>query len=139
MITQPDTHGVLLELTADIVTAHLRGNTVAASDVPALVGKVHAALARQGPRQGTANREEPAVPVRSSVKPDYLVCLEDGKKMKLLKRYLMTNYGMTPEDYRRKWDLPADYPMVAPNYARRRSELAKALGLGKKRQSRGGA
>jgi predicted transcriptional regulator len=127
-----DTAELLITLTADIVAAHVSNNSVAVSDVSTLIGNVHAALAGLS---GTAAAPEivlePAVPVRNSVKPDYIVCLDDGKKLKMLKRHLMTHYGMTPDDYRAKWGLPADYPMVAPAYAEQRRELAKAIGLGR--------
>ena len=122
----------LLGLTADIVSAHVGNNTVSVADVPALISSVYGALAGLG---GSSEAEKPAptpaVPVRSSIKPDYLVSLESGKKMKMLKRYLRAQYGLTPEAYRAKWNLPADYPMTAPNYAARRSEFAKQSGLGK--------
>ncbi|HEX4874354.1 MAG TPA: MucR family transcriptional regulator, partial [Sphingorhabdus sp.] len=123
---------MLITLTADIVAAHVSNNSVAVSDLPSLISNVHGALA--GLSSGGAAPEvalEPAVPVRSSVKRDYIVCLEDGKKLKMLKRHLMTHYGMTPDDYRAKWGLAADYPMVAPAYAEQRRDLAKAIGLGR--------
>ena len=127
-----DVTELLITLTADIVAAHVSNNSVAVSDVSTLIGNVHAALAGLS---GTAAAPEivlePAVPVRNSVKRDYIVCLDDGKKLKMLKRHLMTHYGMTPDDYRAKWGLPADYPMVAPAYAEQRRELAKAIGLGR--------
>ena len=123
----------LIALTADIVSAHLSNNLVAVGDVPALIENVHGALNKL---HGTAEKPQeelkPAVAVRSSIKPDYIVCLEDGKKLKMLKRHLMTHYDMTPDDYRRKWNLPSDYPMVAPNYAEQRRQLAKKIGLGTK-------
>ena len=123
----------LLGLTADIVSAHVGNNTVTVADVPALISSVYGALAGLG---GSTEAEKPAptpaVPVRSSIKPDYLVSLESGKKMKMLKRYLMTNYSMTPDDYRKKWGLAKDYPMVAPNYAEQRRALAKSIGLGRR-------
>jgi predicted transcriptional regulator len=127
-----DATELLITLTADIVAAHVSNNSVAVSDVSTLIGNVHAALA--GLSGTVALPEtvlEPAVPVRNSVKRDYIVCLDDGKKLKMLKRHLMTHYGMTPDDYRAKWGLPADYPMVAPAYAEQRRELAKAIGLGR--------
>ena len=125
----------LITLTADIVSAHVSNNSVAVSDLPLLIGNVHAALSGLGPRaEEPAPKPEPAVSIRSSVKPDYIVCLEDGKKLKMLKRHLMTHYNMTPDDYRKKWGLPADYPMVAPNYAEQRRALAKTIGLGTKRR-----
>lgn len=123
----------LISSTAEIVAAFLSRNTVPASDIPALVKLVHKALADLAIKTGfpDGDRGEPAVPVTSSVMPDYIVCLEDGKKMKMLKRYLKTSYGLTPTQYRKKWDLAPDYPMVAPNYAKRRSSLAKEHGLGR--------
>ena len=131
----------LLTLTADIVAAHVSNNSVAVNDLPNLIQNVHSAL--QGISSSGAAPEakpEPKVSVRSSVKPDYIVCLEDGKKQKMLKRHLMTNHGMTPDEYRQKWGLAADYPMVAPNYAEQRRALAKSIGLGtKRRKPRGGA
>ncbi len=126
---------MLVTLTADIVAAHLgaAGSNVAIDDVPELITKVHGALAGLGDNAEPAPEpQEPAVSVRQSIKPDYLVCLEDGKKLKMLKRYLMTNFQMTPDQYRSKWNLPADYPMVAPNYAEQRRDLAKKIGLGRK-------
>lgn len=124
----------LLTLTADIVAAHVSNNRVSVGDIAGLVTKVHGALAALGPAGDItiSSDQAPAVSVRASIKPDYLVCLEDGKKMTMLKRYLMRNYGLTPDAYRAKWNLPKDYPMVAPNYAARRSALAKTLGLGRK-------
>ena len=127
-----DTNEMLITLTADIVAAHVSNNTVAVSDLPTLISNIHGALA--GLSAGAAAPAvalEPAVPIRSSVKSDYIVCLEDGKKLKMLKRHLMTHYGMTPDDYRAKWGLAADYPMVAPAYAEQRRDLAKAIGLGR--------
>jgi predicted transcriptional regulator len=124
----------LRRLTAEIVSAHVSHNAVPTAEVANFITQTHAAL--QEVAHGTARKDEakpvPAVSVRASIKPDYLVCLEDGKRLKMLKRYLAARYEMTPEDYRRKWGLPADYPMVAPNYAKRRSELAKSIGLGRK-------
>ena len=124
----------LLALTADIVAAHVAHNRVTVAELPELIGKVHGALSGLGQEVGVtaATEQKPAVSVRSSIKPDYVVCLEDGKKLTMLKRYLQTNYGMTPQQYRAKWKLPADYPMVAPNYAEKRRTLAKAIGLGRK-------
>jgi len=126
---------VIVTLTSDIVAAHVSNNSVAVSDVPTLIQNVYNALA--GLRQEATPvppKQEPAVSIRASVKPDYIVCLEDGKKLKMLKRHLMTHYQMTPEDYRAKWGLPADYPMVAPNYAEQRRNLAKKIGLGTSRR-----
>lgn len=127
----------LLDLTAEIVAAHVSHNPVATSDLPRLIQEVHGTLARldgaAAPATVAAEPQAPAVPVKRSVTPDYLICLEDGKKLKMLKRHLAAAYGMTPEAYRAKWGLPHDYPMVAPNYATRRSELAKGFGLGRSR------
>jgi predicted transcriptional regulator len=125
----------LITLTADIVAAHVSNNSVAVSDLGMLIANVHGALAGLGgPISEPETKQEPAVSVRSSIKPDFIVCLEDGKKLKMLKRHLMTHYQMTPEQYRAKWNLPADYPMVAPNYAEQRRTLAKKIGLGTKRR-----
>ncbi|MDY6949614.1 MAG: MucR family transcriptional regulator [Pseudomonadota bacterium] len=125
---------MLITLTSDIVAAHVSNNSVAVSDLPLLIQNVHAALSGlDAPADAPEVKQEPAVSVRASVKPDYIVCLEDGKKLKMLKRHLMTHYQMTPEDYRAKWNLPADYPMVAPNYAEQRRSLAKKIGLGTSR------
>ena len=125
----------LLSLTAEIVAAHVGHNRVAVGELPELIGKVHAALSGLGgaPEAIAPAEQKPAVSVRSSIKPDYIVCLEDGKKLTMLKRYLQTNFGMTPQQYRTKWKLPAEYPMVAPNYAEKRRTLAKAIGLGRKK------
>src|SRR5690348_11004245 len=129
----------LLTLTADIVAAHVSNNSVAVNDLPNLIQNVHSALAGiSGSASAPEAKLEPKVSIRSSVKPDYIVCLEDGKKLKMLKRHLMTHYSMTPEQYRQKWGLSADYPMVAPNYAEQRRTLAKSIGLGtKRRKTRG--
>ncbi|MEA1015006.1 MucR family transcriptional regulator [Sphingomonas sp. LY54] len=125
----------LITLTADIVSAHVSNNSVAVNDLPLLIENVHGALTGLGTGQAEPEvKQEPAVSVRSSVKPDYIVCLEDGKKLKMLKRHLMTHYNMTPDEYRQKWGLNADYPMVAPNYAEQRRALAKKIGLGTKRR-----
>jgi predicted transcriptional regulator len=130
----------LLTLTADIVAAHVSNNSVAVNDLPNLIQNVHAALSGiAGSPAAPEPKPEPKVSIRSSVKPDYIVCLEDGKKLKMLKRHLMTHYNMTPDQYRQKWGLAADYPMVAPNYAEQRRSLAKSIGLGtKRRTTRGG-
>lgn len=122
----------LLELTAEIVSAHVANNLVAQADLPHLIQDVYRALSGLGAEQAADEKPKPAVPVKKSVTPDYIVCLEDGKQLKILKRYLKTQYGMTPKEYRERWGLPADYPMVAPNYTRQRSELAKRIGLGTK-------
>jgi len=134
MDTHTEVQETLITLTADIVAAHVSNNSVAVSDLPVLIANVHSALAGLGgPIIEPEVKQEPAVSIRSSIKPDFIVCLEDGKKLKMLKRHLMTSYGMTPDDYRAKWGLPADYPMVAPNYAESRRQLAKSIGLGTKR------
>ncbi len=126
----------LIELTADIVSAYVSNNSVAANDVPALIGEVFSALSRVGTGVVATPTEpaKPAVNPKKSITPDYLICLEDGKKFKSLKRHLRTMYNMSPEQYREKWGLAADYPMVAPNYAEARSRLAKEMGLGQKRK-----
>jgi len=127
----------LLELTSEIVAAHVSNNTLAVNDLPQLIQDVYATLATVGTAPASSEKLQPAVSVKKSVTPDYIVCLEDGKKLKMLKRHLKTAYNMTPEEYREKWGLPRDYPMVAPNYAKHRSDLAKEIGLGKKsRKSR---
>ncbi|MCW3847990.1 MucR family transcriptional regulator [Sphingomonas sp. LB-2] len=137
MDTQADIQETLVTLTADIVAAHVSNNSVAVSDLPILIQNVHGALAGLGAAVAEPEaKQEPAVSIRSSVKPDFIVCLEDGKKLKMLKRHLMTHYQMTPDQYRAKWGLPADYPMVAPNYAEQRRTLAKKIGLGTKRRKR---
>ncbi|GAA4822873.1 MucR family transcriptional regulator [Sphingosinicella ginsenosidimutans] len=134
MDNQDEFGETLITLTADIVSAHVSNNSVAVSDLPLLIGNVFNALSGLGGRQEEpAAKPEPAVSIRASIKPDYIVCLEDGKKLKMLKRHLMTHYNMTPDEYRQKWGLSADYPMVAPNYAEQRRSLAKKIGLGTKR------
>jgi len=129
----------LLALTSDIVAAHVSNNSVKVEDVPALIMAVHGALSGLGDSAPLAEgRPEPAVTVRASLKRDHLVCLEDGKKMKMLKRHLVTEHGMTPADYRARWGLAADYPMVAPEYAETRRDLALKIGLGRQpNQNRG--
>ncbi len=128
-----DMQETLITLTSDIVAAHVSNNSVSLADLPTLISNVHAALA------GLDNKvpapepmPEPAVSIRTSIKNEYIVCLEDGKKLKMLKRHLMTRYNMTPDQYRARWSLPSDYPMVAPAYAEKRRELAKKIGLGRK-------
>ena len=132
-------NGSYIELTAEIVSAYVSNNTVAAGDIPGLINQVHSALARVSGFSGEPANEplKPAVSVKKSITPEYIVCLEDGKKFKSLKRHLRTQYNMTPEQYRDKWSLGADYPMVAPNYAAARSQLAKQMGLGQQRRRRG--
>ncbi len=131
----------LLTLTTQIVSAHLSNNTVPAGEIPALIERIYKTLSGVGgdatAASVTAERPQPAVPIRKSVMPDYIVCLEDGKKLKMLKRHLKTAYKMSPEQYRERWGLPADYPMVAPNYAKTRSKLAKDIGLGTKGRPEG--
>ncbi|GBR01493.1 MucR family transcriptional regulator [Acetobacter oeni] len=122
----------LLELTAEIVSAHVANNSFAADGLPALIRDVYAALEAAGQAVPEPEKLQPAVPIKRSVFPDYIVCLEDGKKLKMLKRHLQSAYGMTPDQYRERWGLPSDYPMVAPNYAERRSTLAREIGLGRK-------
>ncbi len=129
----------LLPLVTDIVAAHLSNNNVPSSELPQLIRDVYQALAAaSGGAPAPASRPDPAVPVKKSITPDYIVCLEDGKKLKMLKRHLRTAYDMSPEQYRERWNLPADYPMVAPNYAKQRSKLAKAIGLGTRPRRRRG-
>jgi predicted transcriptional regulator len=127
-----------IELAADLVSAFVSNNSVPASELPALIGHVHDALtkvASGSTRPAPEEPKEPAVPIRKSVQPDYLVCLEDGRRFKSLKRHLRTVYDLTPDQYRAKWGLPADYPMTAPNYAAARSELARSMGLGARRRT----
>ena len=127
----------VLELTSDIVSAHVSNNTVNVSDLPGLIEQVYKTLSNVGRSdEPQSDKPVPAVSVRRSVTPDYIVCLEDGKKLKMLKRHLKTAYDMTPEEYRDRWNLPSDYPMVAPNYAKQRSRLAKEIGLGTKPRRR---
>ena len=130
---ETDMSEMLITLTSDIVAAHVSNNTISVEQVPTLISTVYGALAGLG---GSApeeeSRPEPAVSVRASVKRDHLVCLEDGKKMKMLKRHLMTEHGMTPDEYRQRWGLGSDYPMVAPDYAETRRDLAVKIGLGRK-------
>jgi predicted transcriptional regulator len=129
---------LLVELTAEVVAAYVSNNVVPTSDLASLIADVHSALGntRAPAEQPPAEKPKPAVPVRKSLQQDYIICLEDGQKFKSLKRHLMTHYGMTPEEYREKWDLPADYPMVAPAYAEARSRLAREMGLGQTRKRR---
>jgi predicted transcriptional regulator len=125
----------LLGMTGEIVAAFVAANTIPASELPGLISTVFTTLSTVGrePAASQPARQEPAVPIRRSVTPEYIVCLEDGKKLKMLKRHLRSTYGMTPEAYRAKWGLPHDYPMVAPTYAERRSEFAKSIGLGRRK------
>jgi predicted transcriptional regulator len=124
--------GEMLKLTADIVAAHVSNNKLPAADLPQLIAQVHASLSDTGGAPGGQARPTPAVSIKKSVTADHIICLEDGKKLKMLKRHLKTSYDLTPEQYRERWGLPADYPMVAPNYAKKRSQLAKQIGLGKR-------
>ena len=131
--THADVNEMLITLTSDIVAAHVSNNNVAVEDVTALITNVFGALAGLGQAVPVVEvKPEPAVSIRASIKPDFIVCLEDGKKLKMLKRHLMTHYNLTPDQYRARWGLPSDYPMVAPNYAEKRRELAKKIGLGRK-------
>ncbi len=135
MLEDQGAEDTLLTLTADIVAAHVSNNSVAVNDLPNLIQNVHSALSGISGRSSAPEpKPEPKVPIRSSVKPDYIVCLEDGKRLKMLKRHLMTHYNLTPDQYRQKWGLSPDYPMVAPNYAEQRRKLAKSIGLGTKRR-----
>jgi predicted transcriptional regulator len=131
----PDRLGII-ELTASIVSAYVSNNQVGRDDIPAMIADIHEALSRATQRGGSTEREElkPAVPPKKSIHPDYLICLEDGKKFKSLKRHLRTHYNLSPEEYREKWGLDRDYPMVAPNYAAARSHLAKQMGLGTRKE-----
>lgn len=128
-------HETLVTLTADVAAAHVANNSVSTEELPTVIQNIYQALSGLGGGRKEEAKPEPAVSVRSSVKPDYIVCLEDGKKLKMLKRYLSTRYDMTPDEYREKWGLPSDYPMVAPNYAEQRRTLAKSIGLGKKKRT----
>ena len=127
-----------IDLAADIVSAYVSNNSVPAGDLPGLISQVHLALARvgNGAAEASAEAPKPAIAIKKSITPDYIICLEDGKKFKSLKRHLRTQYNMTPEQYREKWGLAPDYPMVAPSYAKARSDLAKEMGLGQQRRKR---
>jgi predicted transcriptional regulator len=130
-MTEQNNHYDLLSLTTEIVSAYLSNNSVNQNDIPSLIEHTYKTLANvETEGVSSAERPQPAVPIKRSITPDYIICLEDGKKLKMLKRHLKTAYDMTPEEYRERWGLPADYPMVAPNYARQRSRLAKDIGLG---------
>ena len=136
---QTDMSETLITLTADIIAAHVSNNSVSLEDLPSLISNVYGALSVLGQEVAVVETlPEPAVSIRASVKPDHIVCLEDGKKLKMLKRHLSTHYNLTPDQYRARWSLPADYPMVAPNYAEKRRELAKKIGLGRKPGARRG-
>jgi predicted transcriptional regulator len=129
----------ILKLTSEIVAAYVRNNPVPASEVPAMIKSVHSTLGglAASVQADGSPVQKPAVSIKRSITPEYIVCLEDGKKLKMLKRYLRSNYSLTPEEYRAKWNLPADYPMVAPNYAKQRSDFAKKIGLGRGASSSG--
>ncbi|ORE96244.1 MucR family transcriptional regulator [Acuticoccus yangtzensis] len=135
-MSEPVQDSNLIDLAAEIVSAYVSNNSVASHDLPNLIGEVYAALQKTNGGEPEPEPEplKPAVPIKKSITPDYLVCLEDGKKFKSLKRHLRTHYNLSPEEYRDRWNLPADYPMVAPNYAAARSELAKRMGLGQQRK-----
>jgi predicted transcriptional regulator len=135
-MSERSNNGDLLGLTTEIVAAHVANNSVAVADLPNLIQEVYRTLASVGSSPAVPERPQPAVNVKRSVTPDYIICLEDGKKLKMLKRHLKTAYNMSPEEYRDRWGLPADYPMVAPNYAQHRSSLAKKIGLGTKPRKR---
>lgn len=124
----------LIELTADVVSAYVSNNPIPVAELPSLISNVHSALQQQtaAPAEEASEPQKPAVPIKKSVTPDYIICLEDGKQFKSLKRHLSTHHGLTPDEYRAKWGLPADYPMVAQNYSASRSALAKSMGLGRK-------
>ena len=136
-MTEKLSQNELLALTTEIVASHVSNNTVAVSDLPEVIQKVYGSLNTLSPEPEPQQpeRPQPAVAIKKSVTPEYIVCLEDGKKLKMLKRHLKTRYDMTPEEYRKRWGLPEDYPMVAPSYAQQRSDLAKKIGLGTKRST----
>ena len=137
MANQSPNREELLSLTVDIVSSHVSNNTVPVAEVPTLIEQVFGTLNKlSAPEPEPEPRPEPAVPVRRSIMPDHIVCLEDGKKLKMLKRHLKSQYNMSPDEYRERWGLPADYPMVAPNYAEQRRSLAKKIGLGTSRKKR---
>jgi len=134
-MVEGDSSETVLRLTAQIVSAHVEHNAVQAEALPGLIEKVYQTLRGVGQTPVEPEKPVPAVPLKQSVRPDFIICLEDGKKLKMLKRHLMTSYKMTPAQYRARWGLPADYPMVAPNYAKVRSSLAKKIGLGRKAEA----
>jgi len=139
-MTESANAGDILALTTEIVAAHVSNNTVSVGDLPHLINQVYQSLSTIGSgAPPVVERPQPAVSVKKSITPEYIICLEDGKKLKMLKRHLKTAYNMTPEDYRERWSLPADYPMVAPNYAKQRSRLAKEIGLGTRARKAGAA
>lgn len=136
-MTEKLSQNELLALTTEIVASHVSNNTVAVSDLPEVIQKVYGSLNTLSPNPEPlpAEKPQPAVAIKKSVTPEYIICLEDGKKLKMLKRHLKTRYDMSPDEYRKRWSLPEDYPMVAPSYAQQRSDLAKKIGLGTKRSS----
>ena len=135
MTTSPP-HDTILRLTVEIITAHLKNNSIANDKLPAAIRSVYQALSDAAEPEALVSMPQPAVPVAKSIFPDYLICLEDGRRLKMLKRHLLKAYGLTPDAYRQRWGLPGDYPMVAPNYSKRRSHLAKQIGLGTQRRHR---
>lgn len=135
-MADPVDHADVLGFTAQIVAAHVSHNSISAEALPSLINEVYRTLSGAHQASAPAERPEPAVPIKKSVFPDYIICLEDGKKLKMLKRHLKSAFNMTPEQYRERWDLPPNYPMVAANYARQRSSLAKRIGLGRKPRGR---
>jgi predicted transcriptional regulator len=128
----PSSHGEILRMVTDVIASYLKKNPVAAGDLPGVISTVYGAFSapQSGPVEAVVERPEPAVPIKRSITPDFIICLEDGKQLKMLKRHLATSYNLTPDEYRARWGLPPDYPMVAPNYATQRSALAKQIGLG---------
>jgi predicted transcriptional regulator len=128
----PSSHGEVLRMVTDVIASYLKKNPVSASELPNVISTVYGAFTapQSSPAEAVVERPEPAVPIKRSVTPDYIICLEDGKQLKMLKRHLATSYNLTPDEYRARWGLPPDYPMVAPNYATQRSALAKQIGLG---------
>jgi predicted transcriptional regulator len=137
--TERPSSGEVLRMTADVVAAYVRNNPLGTNDLPGVISAIHASLADLNRDGGSAKPPKPAVPIRRSVTPEFIICLEDGKKLKMLKRHLRTSYNLTPDEYRARWQLGPDYPMVAPNYAKRRSEFAKKIGLGQKARRKRGA
>ncbi len=138
-VTERPSSGEVLRMTADVVVAYVGNNPLATNDLPGVINTIHASLADLISDGGSAKPPKPAVPIRRSVTPEFIICLEDGKKLKMLKRHLRTSYNLTPDEYRARWQLGPDYPMVAPNYAKRRSEFAKKIGLGQKARRKRGA
>ena len=134
--TEGPSSGDVLRMTADVVAAYVRNNSLATNDLPGVIDAIHTSLADLNRDGAAAEPPKPAVPIRRSVTPEFIICLEDGKKLKMLKRHLRTSFNLTPDEYRAKWRLGPDYPMVAPNYAKRRSEFAKKIGLGQKARRR---